>query len=123
MSNQGNWHYPHNGVVKRIDQSPPRSKDDKNLLSIERLRKIDYEIYFIQDIYIDDMHDKQITRLEEIDGLFKIGNDPHDDKTLSSYLSTDMVLTKKIAEDYGIKPHGGQDKEVNQSMLTTNLQD
>ena len=43
-----------------------------------------------QDIYIEDKHCKRVIHLEEINGLFKIGNNPQDDKALTSYSSTDV---------------------------------
>ena len=43
-----------------------------------------------QNIYIEDKHGKRVIHLEEINGFFKIGNNPQDKKALTSYSSTNV---------------------------------
>ena len=65
-----------NGVLKKITNVLHVPRMAKNLLSTQEFRKAGFRIHLEQDIYIEDKHDKRVTHLEEINGLFKIGNNP-----------------------------------------------
>ena len=79
-----------NGVFKKIINVFYVPRMAKNLLSVQEFRKVGFGIHLGQDIYIEDKHGKRVTHLEEINGLFKIGNNPKDEKALTSYSSTDV---------------------------------
>ena len=78
-----------NGVFKKITNVLHVPMMAKNLLSAQEFKKAGFGIHLGQDIYIEDKHGKRVTHLEEINGLFKIDNNPHDNKALISYSSTD----------------------------------
>ena len=65
-----------NGVSKKIINVRHVPRMAKNLLSVQEFRKVGFGIHLGQDIYIEDKHGKRVTHLEEINGLFKIGNNP-----------------------------------------------
>ena len=65
-----------NGVFKKITNVLHVPKMAKNLLSAQEFRKAGFGIHLGQDNYIEDKHGKSVTHLEEINGLFKIGNNP-----------------------------------------------
>ena len=79
-----------NGVFKKITNVLHVPRMTKNLLSSQEFRKATFGIHLEQDIYIEDKHGKRVIHLEEINGLFKIGNYLQDDKALTSYSSIDV---------------------------------
>ena len=87
-----------NGGFLKITNVLYKPRMEKNLLSAQEFRKVGFGIHLEQDIYIKDKHGKRVTHLEEINGLFKIGKNPKDDKALASYSSIDVPNFK-----YGMK--------------------